>query len=84
MLLAAVVICWLVTDARPAFALCLAVLLGAVMIILPDFFYDDGFLIAQLKALLVLFAIVLPILLPAAWLLLRRQKTPSPRPYPGP
>jgi hypothetical protein len=60
------------------------VLLGAVMIILPDCFYDDGFLIAQLKALLVLFAIVLPILLPAAWLLLRRQKTPSPRPYPGP
>jgi hypothetical protein len=83
-LLAVVVICWLVTDARPAFALCLAVLLGGVMIILPDFFYDDGFLIAHLEALLVLFAIVLPILLPAAWLLLRRQKTPSPRPYPGP
>jgi len=83
-LLAVVVICWLVTDARPAFALCLAVLLGGVMLTLPDFFYDDGFLIAHLEALLVLFAIVLPILLPAAWLLLLRQKTPSPRPYPGP
>jgi len=30
------------------------------------------------------FAIVLPILLPAAWLLLRRQKTPGPPPYPEP
>ena len=81
-LLAVVVVCWLVTDARPAFALCLAVLLGGVMVILSNLIYG-GFLIAHLEALLVLFAIVLPILLPAAWLLLRRQKTPSPRPYPG-
>jgi hypothetical protein len=79
-LLAVVVICWLVTDARPAFALCLAVLLGGVMLILPTLTYG-GFLIQELEALLVLFAIVLPILLPAAWLLLRRQETPSPRPY---
>jgi len=79
-LLAVVVVCWLVTDARPAFALCLAVLLGGVMVILPNLTYG-GFLIAHLEALLVLFAFVLPVLLPAAWLLLRRQKTPSPRPY---
>ena len=57
---------------------------GGVVLVLPDFFYDDGFLIAHLEALLVLFAIVLPILLPAAWLLLRRQKAPSPRPFPEP
>jgi hypothetical protein len=80
-LLAVVVICWLVTDPRPAFALCLAVLLQIVMITLPELVYGDPFLIPNLEFLLIMFAIVLPILLPAAWLLLRRQKTPSPRPY---
>ncbi len=84
-LLAAVVICWLITDARPAFALCLAVLLFAVITTLPDFVYGDSLLmIARLELLLVMFALVLPALLPAAWLLLRRQKEPSPRPFPGP
>jgi hypothetical protein len=83
-LLAVVVICWLVTDPRPAFALCLAVLLQVVMMTLPELVYGDPFLIPDLKFLLIMFAIVLPVLLPAAWLLLRRQKAPSPRPYPGP
>jgi hypothetical protein len=84
LLLTAVVVCWLVTDARPAFALCLAVL-WAVTVTVPEFAYsDDGFLIANLKLLLVVFAFVLPVMLPAAWLLLRRQKTPSPRPFPEP
>ena len=84
MLLAVVVVCWLVTDARPAFALCLAVLLQAVTITLPELAYSDYFLIDHLESLLIVFAIVLPVLLPAAWLLLRRQKTPGPRPYPEP
>jgi hypothetical protein len=83
-LLAVVVICWLVTDPRPAFALCLAVLLQIVMITLPELVYGDPFLIPNLEFLLIVFAVVLPILLPAAWLLLRRQKAPSPHPYPEP
>ena len=83
LLLAVVVVCWLVTDARPAFALCLAVLLEAVITALPGLVYGD-YLYARLEVLLVEFAIVLPILLPAAWLLLRRQKAPGPRPYPEP
>jgi hypothetical protein len=84
MLLAVVVLCWLVTDARPAFALCLAVLLQVVVITLPELTDGDPFLIPHLELLLIAFAIVLPVLLPSAWLLLRRQKTPSPRPYPEP
>ena len=40
--------------------------------------------VALVIALLLQLAIVLPILLPAAWLLLRRQKAPGPRPYPEP
>jgi hypothetical protein len=84
LLLTAVVVCWLVTDARPAFALCLAVL-WAVTVTVPEFAYSgDGFLIANLKFLLLVFAFVLPVMLPAAWLLLRRQKTSSPRPFPEP
>ena len=42
LLLAAAVVCWLVTDARPAFALCLAVLLGAVTTTLPDLVSDES------------------------------------------
>jgi hypothetical protein len=87
LLLAVVVICWLVTDARPAFALCLAVLLGAVITTLPEL-WDGGspmwVRLAELKLLLLYVAIVLPVLLPAGWLLLRRQKAPGPRPFPGP
>jgi hypothetical protein len=84
LLLAVVVVCWLVTDARPAFALCLAVLLGAVTSTLPALVADESLMSWALEFLLVVFAIVLPVLLPAAWLLLRRQKAPSPRPFPGP
>ena len=83
-LLAVVVICWLVTDPRPAFALCLAVLLQVVMTTLPELVYGDPFLIPNLEFVLLMFAIVLPVLLPAAWLLLRRQKAPGPRPFPEP
>ena len=83
LLLAVVVVCWLVTDARPAFALCLAVLVEGATTTLADRAFGDPFLI-PLQFLLVMFAFVLPVLLPAAWLLLRRQKTPSPGPYPEP
>jgi hypothetical protein len=82
LLLAVVAVCWLVTDARPAFALCLAVLLGAVMTTLPSLVYGGSLRIAIVMALLPYVAIVLPVLLPAAWLLLRRQTAPSPRPFP--
>ncbi len=74
LLLAVVVVCWLVTDARPAFALCLAVSLGATV----------PLTLTGLDIFLKLFAIILPVLLPAAWLLLGRKKTPGPRPFPGP
>jgi hypothetical protein len=84
LLLAFVVVCWLVTDARPAFALCLAVLLGAVMNTLPSLVYGGSLRIALLMALLPYVAMVLPVLLPAAWLLLGRQKAPSRRPFPEP
>jgi hypothetical protein len=84
LLLAVVVVCWLATDARPAFALCLAVLLQIVTTALSELAYGDYFLIENLKFFLIVFAIVLPVLLPAAWLLLRRQKAPGPRPHPEP
>jgi hypothetical protein len=82
-LLAVVVVCWLVTDARPAFAFCLAALLWVVTAALPQLAYG-GYLSATLEVALVQFAAVLPVLLPAAWLLLRRQKAPGPRPHPEP
>ena len=54
------------------------------MITLPQLVYGDYFLIPNLEFFLIVFAVVLPVLLPAAWLLLRRQKTPTTYPYPGP
>ncbi len=87
-LLAVVVVCWLLTDPRPAFALCLAVLLWVVIAALPDLAYGDRYAmltrLAALEFLLIRSAVVLPVLVPAAWLLLRRQKAPGPRPDPGP
>jgi hypothetical protein len=90
-LLAVVVVCWLVTDARPAFALCIAALLEAVATILMDLAFNNplmpgqlGFFLSQLEFFLLELAIVLPVLLPAAWLLLRRQKTPGAHPFPEP
>jgi hypothetical protein len=77
------VVCWLATDARPAFALCLAVLLQAVAAIVSELGFGDSLLTTSgLEYLGLDFAFVLPILLPAAWLLLRRQKAPSPHPFP--
>lgn len=84
LLLTVVVVCWLVTDARPAFALCLAVLLGAVTDALEGLAFGSLVARMDLQFLLVQFAVVLPVLLPAAWLLLRRQKAPGPHPFPGP
>jgi hypothetical protein len=78
-LLAAATVCWLVTDARPAFALCLAALLWVVTAALAELTYG-----VSLEATLVQFAVVLPVLVPAAWLLLRREKAPGPRPDPEP
>jgi hypothetical protein len=83
-LLAVVVVCWLATDARPAFALCLAALLNTVTTTLIELTYGGGYLDARLKGGLVQLAVVLPVLLPAAWLLLRRQKAPGPCPDPEP
>jgi hypothetical protein len=80
-LLALVVVCWLVTDARPALALCLAALLETVTGVLSDLIFGD-YLNVWLDLLLIQFAFILPVLLPAAWLLLRRQKAPSPHPFP--
>jgi hypothetical protein len=84
-LLAVVVVCWLVTDARPAFALGVGVLLQAVMTTLSVLALGGlPLTIQNMNFLLLLFAVTLPVLLPAAWLLLRRQKAPGPRPFPGP
>jgi hypothetical protein len=84
LLLVVIVVCWLVTDPRPAFALCLAALLGDLIGTLPDLVHGESLMITRLESLLPQFAIVLPILLPAAWLLLRRQKVLRPRPFPEP
>ena len=85
LLLAAAVVCWLVTDIRPAFAFCLAVLLVAALAILPVIFNGPSpMATTSLKFLLIQFAFILPVLLPVAWLLLRRQKTLSPHPHPHP
>jgi hypothetical protein len=82
-LLAVVVVCWLVTDARPAFALCLAAVLETVTGALSNLAFGD-YLNVWLELVLIQFAFVLPVLLPAAWLLLRRQKAPSSHPFPEP
>ena len=87
LLLAVVVVCWLVTDARPAVGLCVAQLLGVLLSSLYELAYpgfSGSLKIAMVMALLPQFAIVLPVLLPASWLLLRRQKAPSLRPLPEP
>lgn len=84
LLLAVVVVCWLVTDARPALALCVAVLLGAVTTTLADLVSDESLMSWALQFLLIVLAFVLPVLVPAAWLLLRRPKTPGSHPFPEP
>ena len=53
--------------------------------ILPDFGLGGSIsMMASLQMFLLQVAILLPVLLPAAWLLLRRQKTLSPHPFPEP
>jgi hypothetical protein len=81
-LLAVVVACWLAADPRPAFALCLAFLLGIAIFTLPNLVYGDTYGVLIRSALIS--AVVLPVMIPAAWLLLRRQKAPGSRPYPEP
>ena len=80
LLLALVVVCWLVTDARPAFGLCVAALMTALVGTLTQL-ARTGWLDTPtfLEYLLIDFAIITPVMLPAAWLLLRRQTAPSPR-----
>jgi hypothetical protein len=81
-LLVVVVVCWLVTDARPAFALCLAYLLWTASGTVPDLARGGPYIFLIQSA--VIAAFVLPVMVPAAWLLLRRQKAPGSRPHPGP
>ena len=81
-LLAVVVACWLATDPRPAFALCLAYLIYIAVATLPEFLYGDTYGLLIRSA--VICAVVLPVMAPATWLLLRRQKAPGPRPHPEP
>jgi len=84
LLLAAVVTCWFVTDARPAFGLITAVLLTFLL-------YDVGTLPSVLISteIPILVVVVLPlaiglaIMLALAWLL-HRQAASSPRPLPRP
>jgi hypothetical protein len=75
-LLTVVVVGWLATDARPALALCVAVSLEALMGAL-SVLAIGGPRMIPVEFFLMEFAVTLPILLPAAWLLLRRQKTPG-------
>jgi hypothetical protein len=87
LLLAVVVVCWLVTDARPAFGFGVALLLTDLCTSLSQLDFavrTTGSLVQGTGALvtfLVLLAIISPILLPAAWLL-RRKPVPSPQPFP--
>ena len=70
-LLLVVVACWLVTDARPAFAFCVAELLTVLIAIVPDLAVS-GMHPAMLMTLLLQFTIILPVLLPASWLFWRQ------------
>jgi hypothetical protein len=71
LLLLVVVACWLVTDARPAFAFCVAELLTVLIAIVPDLAIP-GIHPAMLMTLLLQFTIILPVLLPASWLFWRQ------------
>jgi hypothetical protein len=85
LLLAAVAACWLVTDARPAFGLCVVRLLIVLLGGLSRLAYPGSPPLNPVIVNFLLWSVVLlPILLPAAWLLLRRKKTPGPLPYPEP
>jgi hypothetical protein len=81
LLLTVVVVCWLVTDARPAIGFCVAQLLSFLLVNL-SLIADMGMDWFNLKIVLLQLAIIAPILLPAVWLL-RRQTAPSPRRVPS-
>jgi hypothetical protein len=86
LLLAAVVACWLVTDARPAFGLVVAALLTFLLWDLDVLTLNPLAQISTGDAVLLVVlpvAIGLAIMLPLAWLL-RRQAAPNPRPLPEP
>ena len=86
LVLAAIVACWFVTDARPAFGVVAAVLPTllirgiVIVIVMPHISTStgDAFLLALLPL-----GIGLAITVPVAWLL-HRQAAPSPRPLPKP
>jgi hypothetical protein len=82
LLLAVVAACWLVTDPRPAFGLCAVRLLIIVLGSLSKLASPGS---PPLNVLIVSFlvnsAVLVPILLGAAWLLLRRKETPCALPY---
>jgi hypothetical protein len=58
----------------------LAYLLYIAVAILPEFAYGDRYGVLIRSAAIC--AVVLPVMVPAAWLLLRRQKAPGPRAHP--
>jgi hypothetical protein len=84
LLLAAVAVCWLVTDARPAFGLSVGFLLPGLQSCLTSItvFGSRDERVAFLMAFLLELAIAAPVLLPATWLLCRQART-SRRPLSG-
>ena len=77
--------CWLVTDARPAFGFCFVRLLITLLGSLSQVAYPGWLALnAVIVNILLQSAVLLPILLPAAWLLFSREKAPGPLPYPEP
>jgi hypothetical protein len=77
MLLAAVAVCWLVTDARPAFGISVGYLLSVLQLMLVEFAFPEPreLQIARLMPFLLYLAIAAPVLLPATWLLYRQAAT---------
>jgi hypothetical protein len=87
-LLAAVVVCWLVIDARPAFGLCIAQLLTVPFGSMIQFTFPLALLFTHAKVqfgmlamlqssllqILLQFAFIPPVMLPAIWLLRRQAK----------
>jgi hypothetical protein len=83
LLLAAVAVCRLVTDARPAFGISVGYLLAVLQLMLLELTIPEprDLQIARLMPFLLYLAIAAPVLLPAAWLLYRQAAT-SRRPLP--
>ncbi len=71
LLLLVVVACWLITDTCPAFAFCVAELLTLLLAAVTDLAFP-GVHPAMLITLLLPFAVILPVLLPASWLFWRQ------------